>query len=299
MTAREVFENVRVLIDEWTTDGIVIPDADVADLQAKSIKLINMAQKELYRIGDLFAEFEFSQKPQVNNIENPFDVREFTGDTLYIPEDGVEGKSYYVKINEPCTVSVQTLNGTWSDEVVINHTGEPASYKGNLGANNGVRFKVTGTTYATLQNLAVYKHNFNVVPDFEKFVPVQLPENFKMVSQIVNMELPRGYKEERLYKWQGKRELYVSREFEGNMRIIYKPVPATVTSLDQELEVDDITAEAIAYYVGARLAPYENKDLVNYFEQKFLELKGEFTYDEVAVEESVEDVIWGGGYGTI
>jgi len=44
---KTVFYKVRALLDEYTDDGVVIPDADVADMQAKAILFADMAHKEL------------------------------------------------------------------------------------------------------------------------------------------------------------------------------------------------------------------------------------------------------------
>ena len=47
-TVRNLFLKARALLDEYSDDGVLIPDAEVADMQAKSILLADLAQKELY-----------------------------------------------------------------------------------------------------------------------------------------------------------------------------------------------------------------------------------------------------------
>lgn len=55
--------------------------------------------------------------------------------------------------------------------------------------------------------------------------------------------------------------------------MIYKPIPVTITALTDTLQCNEIIGQAIVYYVTARLAPYENQNLVNFFESKYLEMK--------------------------
>lgn len=47
-TVRNLFLKARVLLDEFTDDGVLIPEAEVADMMAKSILLCDMAHAELY-----------------------------------------------------------------------------------------------------------------------------------------------------------------------------------------------------------------------------------------------------------
>jgi len=45
---QNLFYKVRALLDEYTDDGVLVAESDVADMQAKSILLADMAHKELY-----------------------------------------------------------------------------------------------------------------------------------------------------------------------------------------------------------------------------------------------------------
>jgi hypothetical protein len=47
-TIKNIFYKARTLLDEYTDDGVIIPDAEVVDMEKKSILLADMAHKELY-----------------------------------------------------------------------------------------------------------------------------------------------------------------------------------------------------------------------------------------------------------
>ena len=52
-TVRNLFLKARALLDEYSDDGVIIPEAEVIDMQAKSIPLCDIAQKKLYEQSQL------------------------------------------------------------------------------------------------------------------------------------------------------------------------------------------------------------------------------------------------------
>jgi len=54
---------------------------------------------------------------------------------------------------------------------------------------------------------------------------------------------------------------------------LLKEEPDTITTIDDITEVNYKADQAIVYYVAARLAPFKKKELVQYFEDKFEQLK--------------------------
>jgi len=52
-TVKNLFLKARTLLDEYSDDGVIIPDAEVIDMQEKSVLLADMAQKELYEQSQL------------------------------------------------------------------------------------------------------------------------------------------------------------------------------------------------------------------------------------------------------
>ena len=64
--------------------------------------------------------------------------------------------------------------------------------------------------------------------------------------------------------------------------------PITFTDIDDTTEVNYKADQAIVYYIAARLAPFENKELVTFFESKYEELKRECQNKATPV--TIEDV---------
>lgn len=50
-TIRNLFLKSRALLDEYSEDGVVLPEADVIDMQKKYILITDMGHKELYEIA--------------------------------------------------------------------------------------------------------------------------------------------------------------------------------------------------------------------------------------------------------
>lgn len=80
--------------------------------------------------------------------------------------------------------------------------------------------------------------------------------------------------------------------FEHAKSDIIQEEPTTFTSIDNTTEINYKADQAIAYYIAARLAPFKKKELVNFFESKYDQLKRECVNKAVAVQ--IEDV-----YGTL
>lgn len=76
--------------------------------------------------------------------------------------------------------------------------------------------------------------------------------------------------------------------FESSKLDETKAEPTTIISVDDVTEVNYKADQAIVYYITARLAPFENKELVNFFEEKYEQLKKECR--NKAVEVPITDV---------
>lgn len=304
VTVQELIYKARALLDEYTDDGTIILESEVADIEAKMILFIDMGQKELYRTGRVFETYEFTHKPIDNLLGDGFDIEEFTGDTQYYPdENGTdEAKSYYIEADQTHTIEIQELEGgSWS--TLTTHTGTAQSaftaYKGNITVSttgNAVRMKISGTTYFRHINRAFFEYQFVTVPDYRPWVQKAMPSDFRILEEIVAEYPTKMYSKVSAYKWEEPNKLYIDWNFEGTYRIKYKPVPATITAKTDTLEIDDITAEALSYFAASWVAPYENQSMTNPLFQKFAELKAESFIEQPAAEETIEDVYPKGDY---
>lgn len=305
VTAQEIFLDVRALLDEYTDDGIMLPDADVADLQAKSLRFIDLGQKHLYRIGNNFKEFIHSNKPIPNLLGDGsnFDLVDYEGTDQYYPgADGVAGaRGYSFDVDGPGTVRLQErVGGVWTNLQTITVPATvkgPTNYKGILtpaDAGNPVRMVFSGSTHYRHRNRALYPvlYAADRVPDYAPWVKVAMPADFQSISQVIRESAGR-YADQGSYKWQGQSDLYVNYFYNGTVKVVYHPVPANITSISDVLELDTISARALAYYVAAKLAPFEMPDLTTYFEQLFNEAVFEIRRGQKMAPQGIEDVYGG------
>jgi len=304
-TVEQIILDARGLLDILSDEGVQIPDDDVIDIEVKMIRFINMGQKELYKTGQLYNTLEFANKPvdPVDGRFSGFDMVEFIGDTQYYPdENGTDkAKSYYVEADLTHTIEIQELEGgSWSN--LASHSGVElvplTAYKGNITVStpgNKVRMKVSGTTYFRHINRAFYPYQFVTVPDYRPRVKRTMPIDFRLLEAVVKEFPTRQYQKASQYDWEEPNVFVYNYYYEGNFRIKYKPVPTTITAKTDVLEIDDITAEALAFYAASWVAPYENQSMTNPLFQKFTELKLESIIEQPSSEEDIIDIYkeWG------
>ena len=302
-TVEQVILDARALLDNYTDDGVAISDDDLADFIASGIRFADMGQKELYAVGRLQKSVEFSNYPVTNELGEDFDMEEFTGTDQYYPnESGLSDiNSYYVEADRTHSVIVQEYEaGSWSD--LITNSGVAAdmtAYKGNITpttAGNKIRLKMTGTTYYRHRNRALFEPTFYAdsdVPDYNPWVEYTLPSDFRDIDMIVEEFPSKQYKKGSPYKFELPNRFYYNYSYDGMLKIIYKPVPTTLTAKTDTLEIDDITAKALAFYVASWISPYENQSMTNPLFQKYAELKFELSRPVPASEETIMDVYGG------
>ena len=305
-TVQDVVYRARALLDEYTEEGIIIPTDDVLDIESKLILYIDMGQKELYRTGRFYKTYEFANKPidPVSGRLSGFDMVENIGDAQYYPDENgtSEAKSYYVEADQAHVIEIQEFeSGSWS--TLTTHSATTVAftpYKGNITVStpgNAVRMKISGTTYFRHINRALFHYAFVTVPDYRPWVKATMPDDFRLVDAIVEEFPTRQYQKAASFKWEEPNVFVYNYFYEGNFRIKYKPVPATVTAKTDVLEIDDITALALAFYAASWVAPYENQSVTNPLFQKYEELKIESNIQQPVSEDTIIDhYSWGGFY---
>lgn len=305
-TVQKIIYDVRALLDEYSDDGNILGAGDVADINAKGVLFVDMAQKELFRTGNLYKTHKIINKPYANalGLHTGFDLVDYIGVSQIYPLNGVQAQAYYFEVSSDFTVNIQEFqSGVWSTLTTISAViTENTAYKGKITPTtpgNLIRLEFTGATAYRHKNRALWNIPFKTVPDYRPWFKVEMPNDFRMVDMVIQEYPERQYSRDSNYKWEGFRDLYVNYYFDGEIRVIYKPVPTTITSLTQTLEIDDTTVNAITYYVAAKLAPFLNKELVNFFEGKFNELKMESFIKMPSSEQAIVDVYGGNTNGYI
>lgn len=281
ITMNSIFNKARALLDEYTEEGVLTPESDVIDMQTKAIVLADMAQKELYSVGKMEKTFSFNNKPTPNLLGNysNFEIVDFVGtDQIY---EAVGGKAYYFEATGAGVAYIEEYNGiAWVTLVTVSMpVGDDfVAYKGVTGVTDPtypVRIRFTGSTFYRHTNRALFGYPFTAaqVPDFRPWVKIDMPADFMDISQLIVEYPDRQYAKDSLYKWEPPNMLYINYFFTGNYRMQYYPIPVTITAITDTLQCSEVIGQAIVYYIAARLAPFENPSLVNFFEAKYVEMK--------------------------
>jgi hypothetical protein len=307
---QDIAYKTRALLDEYTDEGIVIGDEDVADINAKVIKFADMAYKELYSVARIEKKFEFSNVPFPNLLGDTsnFNQVDFVGADQVYPADGsgkVGAKAYYFESTGAGTAYVEEYNGSaWVTlTTIIMPVGTSyVAYKGIISASNGnypIRLRFSGTTWYRHVNRCLFSTPFaaSQIPSYRPWVPVTLPTDFMDMSQVVSEYPERQYSKDVPYFWENPNTLYIDYYFNGSYRAIYKPIPEDITSLSQTIECNPVIAQAIPYYCAAKIAPYENKSIVSFCQSEYERLKLDAKSPKPMTWENVNPTYTiGGGY---
>jgi hypothetical protein len=303
-TVQEVFDTAMDLIDERLDNGTISP-SDTVSYSVKTPGIITILQTELIKQGDLFKTYEITNKPIANLFGNnsEFDILEFTGDE-FILECAGSAKSYYFEVDRVGTVYIEDYNGSWNTLVTITTINTPngfTAYKGVVVPSSGAtrsRLRFAGSYYYKTVNRALFSIPFELsadVPDYRPWVKWQMPSDFKSINEIVN-EKGTAYNQNSGYKWEGRRDLYINYLFEGNIRIVYRPIPTVITALTDILQIDDVTARTVLPYgLAAHLMLEENAATASFFNGRYEELKVTSSRQPPSAMELIENSY--GGFG--
>ena len=305
MLVQDIQNKVLVMIDNFSEDGVTVPIAENIDVEKKVILLTDMAQKELWKLNKNTKQIELTNKPPENRLGllSNMSLVDFEGVTQYYPnEQGVNDVQGYsiqatAEASDNATFTYQELvAGVWTDLVVVTPTAITTltTYKGVLSVastTNPVRLKVDGTEHFLHQNRALWKYLYKAasVPTYEPWVKSSLPSDFNGLDAIIEEFEVRQYAQTENYKIENYRDFYFNFYFNGSIRITYKPIPVTITSLTDEVQIDEPLAQSIVYDVCAKLGFYENPDLVNWAEGRRIESNAAASVDDISSAEIVID----------
>lgn len=303
-TPQEIYDSAIDLIDQRDEDGnINISDNDI--YKNKALNIINMGQRELYKLGDLYKTFEISNTPIANmfGMNAGFDIIPFTGTADLPIECPGSAKAYYTEVDTPCTIYIEDYTGAWNTlaTIVVPDTVTSfTSYKGIITPTSGAtksRIRYSSIYYGRTINRALFSYSFPVdrIPDYRPWIKKVIPDDFKTIDQIINEYPDRQYTKDSAYKWEGRKDMYMNYYYVGNVRVIYRPVPIKVTSFTQTLEIDDVTAMLLSYYLAQKLIIHDNIEISKYFETKYNQLKLETMVKGPMSETAIVDVYGGVG----
>lgn len=302
VTAQNAFDIAMDLMSEREDTG-VIDATKTKEYNVKSPSILTILQFELIKQGDIFSTHEISNKPIENLLgyKSNFDITDFTGTELTYEGQG-SAQAYYFEVDNDCTVYVEDYTNGWNTLTTITPTPTASgftAYSGVVTPTSGAtksRLRFTGSYYFKTVNRALFDVPFasaSDVPDYRPWVKKQMPTDFNSVDEIIKEE-ERSYSQDASYKWEGKRDLYMDYYYDGNIRIVYRPVPSVVTALTDTLQVDDVTARTILPYgLAAHLLIEENPTSAGFFQQRYEELRSKAMMKHPASDEGITNVYGG------
>ena len=302
---QDLYNKCLAIFNNYTEDGVVVAPEENADTQAKFILFADSAQKELWKYNKATKQVEITNKPPINQLGllSNFNLVDFYGETQYYPdENGIaEVQGYSVKYDGDGVITFEeNIAGTWTELLKLTNTSIDTLTlsKGVLtvsDTSNKVRMVISGTTHFRHKDRALYKYLYQAdkVPEYAAWVKYDLPDDFNSIDEVVEEYPSRQYQKASYYNTENYKDYYYNLYFEGLIRITYKPIPVTLTSLDDYMTIDDVLCESIVYDAAGKIGFYKNKDVVNYVEQRRMEAKGEAMESGPAVEEIITNYYGG------
>lgn len=108
----------------------------------------------------------------------------------------------------------------------------------------------------------------------ETYESYDMPSDFYSARQVIEIDTNNNYNWADNFKWEKDSILIVPAEFQGTIKVVYRPIPALVIALTDTLTVDPITARTtLAYGLASRLLTNENRAMANYFNDLYEENK--------------------------
>lgn len=121
----------------------------------------------------------------------------------------------------------------------------------------------------------------------ENWFKIVLPIDFMSIKKIIlstNYDIYNNYK---LEKDGNEHYLYIKAEYSCMIRIQYKPYPTTILTIDDNIQLDTITAIGLAYGLCRYFAMAEQNDFVESIcNAKFNEIK----FNKVRVPAQIESI---------
>lgn len=298
VTVRELLYDIRSLIDEYNIDGNVISETEVSTIETNSIRFINQALREAYKLTRVFKTDEIINKPVPNLIGNQYNVVQFIGTDQQYPVNGVKGaKAYYFVADGNFTAFIEEYDGsTWNTlETISDSITKPTVYKGLITASDSeypIRLVMSGSNYYEHKNRALYRYPFTLetIPSYEKYIVIELPEDYGELQEVNTDDNVSLYNDP-IYRQEGFDEFYLLRDFEGKITIRYIPMPTTVTSTSDTVTINNpLIQEFVIAHAAAKVATTENPELVNYYEEKSKELEFKASKGQPVIETETVDV---------
>lgn len=284
-----------------------IDGGKTAIYRARAPGILTLWQNTMAKSSDIYSIFEISNSPipSLFGLISGFDIQEYAktqplSDLIF--EAVGKAQSYCFETDGQGICYVEDYaNGIWNILATINMTSTANSvstfsqYKGAITPTVGAtksRLRFSGPYFYRTINRALFGIPLDPakIPDYKPWFKVTMPADFKSVETIIDEVPDRQYTREIGTKWEGRRDLYVNYYFVGKVRIVYKPVPVTITALTQTLQADEISSMSGAYFLSATLLLIEDPASASYFQQMYESMKLESQLKQPSSESAIVDI---------
>jgi hypothetical protein len=193
-------------------------------------------------------------------------------------------KAYHFETDGVGTIYIEDYTTRWNTLATISATDSNGftTYKGlvtpTVGASQ-TRIRFGGSFFYRMRNIALFNYAFFSalkIPNYSYWVKVDLPDELSYIEDVV-VQGDDFYHKEPIWKIEetgNLKELFYSYDFMGVLKVIYKAIPTQISSIDDTVDVDDYTANIMAYGLAEAFVNVEMNDfLQGIFSNKYSEQK--------------------------
>ena len=302
-TGTEIFDRAIAILDELSDTGTVL-DSQVSEYKYRAPYLLDVWQHENTELQETAT---ILRKPETNLLGARFDVQAHsTGDITY--ESRTTAKAAVFTVNDQAEVFIENyVSGAWvnaagyysQDEgeetgfdgvISVPALTTPSSFKCRVTPQGDkTRIRFSGEYYYLFSNFALFEAAFSScgkVPEYGEYVRYDLPDNFDTISQILTESPSAGL----THRWENG-DLMVGYDYEGEIKITYRPSPVKITDLSQTLEISDGAATAGAYYLAHHFfISDQNEDMANMCAGKYREIESKMSVKKPQAPTRIRDV---------
>lgn len=283
MILSEAKISLAKLIDNDTTRGVEIDEANTIDYANKMLLFLDLAQKNIAETKYIRKQFKASQFLPVNPTASQFETTQHKSDDIIFR--AATAHAYCFSIDDVAEIYIEGINQdetiTILDSIYGYSTEGFNSFKGFIEIPEDSEFKAiqlrfSGNSFYNIKNVAlipVKYSSINRIPNLSRYIKYEMPYDFAKVL-AVQIKKQDNYIMLNNFMWDSPTTLAVSVYEQGEIRVEYASKPETIndeTSDSYKFEIDESLHGAMLYYAASLLMQHENASLSARFLQMYQE----------------------------
>lgn len=278
MILSEAKKKILMLIDEYSTRGIINSSSNIADYEKKLNSYLDMAQLHIAETKHIKRNFLISQylpfTPSFSQFES---VPHSDTDITY----SGKGYAYHFAVDGYADVYIEGVdsNGdiTEIDTVFAYSDGGFKRFKGLVEENyTSINIRFSGDNFYNIKDVAIFNVKYyseDKIPNFSRYIPYEMPKDYLLPLKA---ELRTQYKSEPLtdFQWENPKTIGISAFVQGEIRIEYAAKPTTITDETADtykFEIGEYEQGAMIYYVAALCLQTTNFNVYSLLMQQYTE----------------------------